>query len=141
MRWALARRTKGNREHRVPWSGRALEILEEARRLGRGGSCSRACARCRRAGAPASRTCSRRRRWGGARVPVELSGLGGRGDGSSARGRWRRRWPTRCAIRSKQLRLGSARDAALRLRAVGARGAVAPVIRAATANKGEESVA
>ena len=35
--WTIpARRTKGNREHRVPLSGRALEILEEARRLGRG---------------------------------------------------------------------------------------------------------
>ncbi|WP_423929058.1 tyrosine-type recombinase/integrase [Candidatus Palauibacter sp.] len=36
--WTIpARRTKGNREHRVPLSGRALEILEETRRLGRGG--------------------------------------------------------------------------------------------------------
>ena len=36
--WTIpARRTKGNREHRVPLSGRALEILEGARRLGRGG--------------------------------------------------------------------------------------------------------
>ena len=32
----LARRTKGNREHRVPLSRRALEILDEARALGRG---------------------------------------------------------------------------------------------------------
>ena len=30
------RRTKGNREHRVPLCGRALEVLAEARRLGRG---------------------------------------------------------------------------------------------------------
>ncbi len=37
--WTIpAPRTKGNREHRVPLCGRALEILEEARRLGRGGS-------------------------------------------------------------------------------------------------------
>ncbi|WP_423928249.1 tyrosine-type recombinase/integrase [Candidatus Palauibacter sp.] len=36
--WTIpAPRTKGNREHRVPLSGRALEILEETRRLGRGG--------------------------------------------------------------------------------------------------------
>ncbi|WP_420463114.1 tyrosine-type recombinase/integrase [Candidatus Palauibacter sp.] len=35
--WILpAPRTKGNREHRIPLSGRALEILEEARGLGRG---------------------------------------------------------------------------------------------------------
>ena len=35
--WTVpAPRTKGNREHRVPLCGRALEILEEARRLGRG---------------------------------------------------------------------------------------------------------
>ena len=35
--WAIpVPRTKGNREHRVPLSGRALEILEEARGLGRG---------------------------------------------------------------------------------------------------------
>ena len=35
--WAIpARRTKGNREHRVPLSRRALEILEEARALGGG---------------------------------------------------------------------------------------------------------
>ena len=34
--WTLpAPRTKGNREHRVPLSGRALEILEEARGVGR----------------------------------------------------------------------------------------------------------
>ena len=36
--WTIpAPRTKGNREHRVPLCGRALEILEEARMLGRGG--------------------------------------------------------------------------------------------------------
>ena len=35
--WTIpAPRTKGNREHRVPLSRRALEILEEARALGRG---------------------------------------------------------------------------------------------------------
>ena len=35
--WTVpAPRTKGNREHRVPLCGRALEILEEARRIGRG---------------------------------------------------------------------------------------------------------
>ena len=35
--WTIAApRTKGNREHRVPLSRRALEILEEARALGRG---------------------------------------------------------------------------------------------------------
>ena len=35
--WTVpAQRTKGNREHRVPLCGRALEVLEEARRLGRG---------------------------------------------------------------------------------------------------------
>ena len=35
--WTVpAGRTKGNREHRVPLCRRALEILEEARRLGRG---------------------------------------------------------------------------------------------------------
>ena len=35
--WTIpAPRTKGNREHRVPLSGRVIEILEEARRLGRG---------------------------------------------------------------------------------------------------------
>ena len=35
--WTIpAPRTKGNREHRVPLSSRALEILEEARALGRG---------------------------------------------------------------------------------------------------------
>ncbi len=35
--WTIpALRTKGNREHRVPLCGRALEILEEARMLGRG---------------------------------------------------------------------------------------------------------
>ena len=35
--WTLsAPRTKGNREHRVPLSRRALEVLEEARALGRG---------------------------------------------------------------------------------------------------------
>ena len=35
--WSIpARRTKGNREHRVPLGGRALEILEEARTMGRG---------------------------------------------------------------------------------------------------------
>ena len=34
--WTIpAPRTKGNREHRVPLSRRALEILEEARALGR----------------------------------------------------------------------------------------------------------
>ena len=37
--WTIpAPRTKGNREHRVPLSRRALEILEEARTLGRGSS-------------------------------------------------------------------------------------------------------
>ena len=37
--WTIpAPRTKGHREHRVPLCGRALEILDEARRLGRGGS-------------------------------------------------------------------------------------------------------
>jgi len=37
--WTIpAPRTKGNREHRVPLSGRALEILDEARRIGRGGA-------------------------------------------------------------------------------------------------------
>ncbi len=36
--WTIpALRTKGNREHRVPLCRRALEILEEARMLGRGG--------------------------------------------------------------------------------------------------------
>ena len=36
--WTIpAPRTKGNREHRVPLCGRALQILEEARMLGRGG--------------------------------------------------------------------------------------------------------
>ena len=35
--WTIpALRTKGNREHRVPLCGRALQILEEARMLGRG---------------------------------------------------------------------------------------------------------
>ena len=35
--WTIpAERTKGSREHCVPLSGRALEILEEARELGRG---------------------------------------------------------------------------------------------------------
>ncbi len=35
--WTIpAMRTKGNREHRVPLCGRALQILEEARVLGRG---------------------------------------------------------------------------------------------------------
>lgn len=34
---ATARRTKGNREHRVPLSRRSLEILEETRALGGGG--------------------------------------------------------------------------------------------------------
>ena len=35
--WTIpAERTKGSREHRVPLSGRALEILEEARSVGRG---------------------------------------------------------------------------------------------------------
>ena len=35
--WTVpAPRTKGNREHRVPLCGRALAILEEARRIGRG---------------------------------------------------------------------------------------------------------
>ena len=35
--WTIpAERTKGSREHRLPLSGRALEILEEARALGRG---------------------------------------------------------------------------------------------------------
>ncbi len=35
--WSIpARRTKGNREHRVPLCGRASEVLDEARRLGRG---------------------------------------------------------------------------------------------------------
>ena len=34
--WSIpASRTKGNREHRVPLCGRALEVLAEARRLGR----------------------------------------------------------------------------------------------------------
>ncbi len=37
--WTIpAARTKGNREHRVPLSRRALEILEEARGIGRGGA-------------------------------------------------------------------------------------------------------
>ena len=36
--WTIpAPRTKGNREHRVPLSRRALDILDEARALGRGG--------------------------------------------------------------------------------------------------------
>ena len=36
--WTIpARRTKGNREHRVPLSRRSLEILEESRALGHGG--------------------------------------------------------------------------------------------------------
>ena len=36
--WTIpAERTKTNREHRVPLSGRALEILDEARTLGRAG--------------------------------------------------------------------------------------------------------
>ena len=35
--WTIpAPRTKGNREHRVPLCGRALEVLEEARRIGHG---------------------------------------------------------------------------------------------------------
>ena len=35
--WTIpAPRTKGNREHRVPLCRRALEILKEARALGRG---------------------------------------------------------------------------------------------------------
>ena len=35
--WSIpAPRTKGNREHRVPLCRRALEILEEARAIGRG---------------------------------------------------------------------------------------------------------
>ncbi|WP_420632745.1 tyrosine-type recombinase/integrase [Candidatus Palauibacter sp.] len=88
--WIIpAPRTKGNREHRVPLCGRALEILEEARALGRGsplvfsGRARKAHGEHGVVGAAQGgrdRSCA-------TRVPVEFPRLGGRRDGSSPRGR------------------------------------------------------
>ena len=87
--WTIpAPRTKGNREHRVPLSGRALEILEEARALGRGSPLvfserARQAAREYVVVGPAQGAEDRGR---AARLPVVVPGLGGRGNRSSTRG-------------------------------------------------------
>ncbi len=87
--WIIpARRTKANREHRVPLCQRALEILEEARALVEGASLFLF---PNRVGTQLKEKQRRRtsRKHGIAAVPtvlVELPGLGGRGDESSARG-------------------------------------------------------
>ena len=81
--WTIAApRTKGYREHRVPLGRRALEILEEARALGRGSPLVFPSVRGKPLGVTAlSRTAQdAENRGGAARVPVEFPGLSGRGD-------------------------------------------------------------
>ena len=79
--WTIpGERMKAQRPHRVPLSGRAMEILQEARTLGGGGGLvfpSPEGPRVFRHQPPqaASRTGHRGR---AARLPVELQGLGGR---------------------------------------------------------------
>ena len=86
--WTIpATRMKAQREHRVPLCRRATEILSAARKLGDGSSLvfTRGGGKplYEKAAAPASPELQDRRR--AARLPLELSGLGGRRDGSSAR--------------------------------------------------------
>ena len=87
--WTIpATRMKMKRDHRVPLCGRALAILAAARdarrRPARVPPPERPAAGCP-ATAPAARTLRHRLR--AAWIPVQLPGLGGRGDGPSARGR------------------------------------------------------
>ena len=83
----LARRMKSNREHRVPLCGRAVEILDEARRLVVGTS---PFLFPNRVGKQLEEKQLRRmfQKHGiaavASRFSLELPGLGGRGDGSSA---------------------------------------------------------
>ena len=87
--WTIpAERMKAGREHRVPLSPRALEVLDGAAELFDGAglvfpSPTGAGAEPRRPDQPAARPRHRRRR---ARVSVQLSGLGGRVHGRTARG-------------------------------------------------------
>ena len=87
--WTIpATRMKMKRDHRVPLCGRALAILAAARTLGDGPLVfpSRS---GRRLAVPQLRLllATRRHRLRAAWIPVQLPGLGGRGDGPSARGR------------------------------------------------------
>ena len=96
--WSIpAPRTKGNREHRVPLCRRALEILEEARAIGR----SLPLVFPGVGGKPIGNTALSElaqgveRRGGAARLPVELSGTGRRKK-RIILARWRRLpWRTR----------------------------------------------
>ena len=88
--WTVpARRTKANREHRVPLCGRALEILDEARTLVKGTS---PYLFPNRLGKQLEEKQLRRMlaeaqdRGRAPRVSLQLPRLGGRGDESSARG-------------------------------------------------------
>ena len=87
--WTVpATRMKAKREHRVPLCRRAVEILDEARTLDDGsplvftdGAGRQLNGKRLRRAAPKARDRGR-----AARLPVQLSGLGGRGNGPSARG-------------------------------------------------------
>ena len=88
--WTVpAKRTKSNREHRVPLCGRAVEILDEARSLVEGTS---PFLFPNRVGKQLEEKQLRRmfRKHGIAAVPhgfrSSFPGLGGRGNGSSPRG-------------------------------------------------------
>ena len=84
--WAIpAARMKMKRDHRVPLSGRAIEVLDPARALGDGPLVFPARTSRRldcQAVAPAAGTL--RHRLCSTRLPLVVPGLGGRGDGPSA---------------------------------------------------------
>ena len=88
--WTVpARRMKANREHRVPLCGRAVEILDEARSLVEGTSpflFPNRVGKQLRGEATAPDVPEARDRGRATRFSLELPGLGGRRDGSSARG-------------------------------------------------------